>query len=59
MDQSDCSIGVYYFLIFPPGTGILVGCALRIPVVAIERVWILVETRVNKDRYFVVLTYPS
>ena len=41
MDQSDRSVGVDYISIFHPNNppqvlGMLVGCALRIPVVVIE-----------------------
>ena len=60
-DQSDHFRGVEYFSILHPNIpplelGMLVGCVITDTSM---RVWILVETRVNKDGYFVVLTYPT
>ena len=65
MDQSDRSVGVNYISIFHPNNpplvlGMLVGCvATDTSSKQLKWVWILIETRVNKDGYFVVLTYPS
>ena len=62
MNQSDRSVGVDYISIFhtnnpPLILGMLVGCVDTYT--SSSNLWILVETRVNKDGYFVVLTYPS
>ena len=64
MDQSNRSIGVDYISIFHPNNpplvlGMLAGCvATDTSSSNLSLVWILVETRVNKDGYFVVLNYP-
>ena len=62
MDQSDRSVGVEYFSIFHPNIPPLV-LGMLIDSIAtdtsMKRVLILVEARINKGGYFVVLTYPS
>ena len=65
MDQSDHSVGVDCILLFhsnnpPMVLGMLVQCvATDTSSRKLKLVWVLVETKVNIDRYFVVLTYPS
>ena len=63
MDKSECSVGVEYISIFHPNIpplvlGMLIQCVAMLPQ-QLKWVWILVETRLNKDGYFVVLTYRS
>ena len=56
MDQSDSSVGVDYISIFGHARRV---CRYGYQQLQLKRIWILVETRVNRDGYFVVLTYPS
>ena len=58
MDQSDRFVGVEYFLICHPNIPPMLVESIATDT-SMKRVWILVEARVNKGGYFVVLTYPS